>query len=230
MLLIERLPLEKKEINQDVILLDLDERGHEPRSFLLFAGYITAVDHVFQDKKHYYTLSLPNEEIAELYKKLVKGAIGRSFSFEKLMRLHEALINGNAPIFSKLLEDFVVSVCSSHDLPHNDLERSLHLFVLGLLASLFERYVVKSNLESGAGRYDISLLPKKPNDPAILIEFKRGKDRKLEKLAEEALKQIRDNKYESLSKDLGYKGKVLCYGVATFKKQLVVKMETTHID
>lgn len=230
MLLMEGLPLEKKEINQDVILLDLDERGHEPWSFLLFAGYITAVNHVFQDNNHYYDLAFPNIEIAKLYKRLVKGAIGRTFSFEKLIKLHETLIDGNASSFSKLLEDFVVSVCSSHDLPHNDLERSLHLFVLGLLAALFERYIIKSNLESGTGRYDISMLPRNANDPAIIIEFKKGNDRKLEKLADKALKQIRDNKYESLIKDLGYQGKVICYGIAAFKKQLVVKMETKNIE
>ena len=68
------------------------------------------------------------------------------------------------------------------------MERSLHMFVLGLLASLSERYVIKSNLESGSGRYDIAMYPKRDNDLAIVIEFKKGKDLKLEKLADQALK------------------------------------------
>ena len=230
LLLVEGKSLEKKQINQDVILLHLDEKGHEPWSFLFFAGYITAIDHVFEGSKHYYTLVIPNEEIAELYKKLVIGAIGRTFSSKKLDNLHAAIIKGDGCTFQRLLEDFILSMCSFHDLPYNDLERSIHLFVLGLLASLMGRYVIKSNLESGTGRYDISMHPKNTIDPAILIELKKGRSRKLEKVADEALQQIRDNKYESLTKDLSYKGEVLCYGIATFKKQVVVKMETRNID
>ncbi len=111
-------------------------------------------------------------------------------------------------------------MCSYHDLPHNDLERSIHLFVLGLLASLSERYIIKSNLESGKGRYDILSFPKKEHDPAIVIAFKKGKDRKLGKLADQALKQIKENKYESQLLDFGFKGRVFYYGIATFQKQL----------
>ncbi len=233
LLLVKGKALEKKQIDQNVILLDLNEKGHEPWSFLFFAGYITAIDHLFQDGDHYYTLAIPNEEILKLYKKLVIGAIGRTFSSAKLDNLHVALIKGDVGTFQRLLEDFILSMCSFHDLPHNDLERSIHLFVLGLLASLMGRYVIKSNLESGTGRYDISLHPKNAMDPAILIELKKGNKgnkRNLELLADEALQQIKDNKYESLTKDLGYKGKVLCYGIATFKKQVLIKMETNNID
>ena len=71
--------------------------------------------------------------------------------------------------------------------------------------------------------------PKKGNDPAVIIEFKKGKDDKLEKLADDALQQIRENKYESLAKDFGYRGPVLCYGIAGFKKRLVTKMEVRTI-
>lgn len=138
----------------------------------------------------------------------------------------EALIIGDTGTFNKLLGEFLSSMCSFHDLPHNDLERSLHMFVLGLLACVSERYVIKSNLESGDGRYDIAMYPKKVGDLAILIEFKKGKDSKLEKLAEQALRQIASNKYESALKDFGYKGKVVCYGIAIFKKQVFVKMES----
>ena len=83
------------------------------------------------------------------------------------------------------------------------------MFALGLLASLSERYIIKSNLESGSGHYDILMNPKRPLEPAIIIEFKKGKDLKLEKLAKEALKQIKNGKYESSLKDFGYQGKVL---------------------
>lgn len=229
-LLIEGNSLENKEINQDVILLDLDKKNIEPWSFLFFAGYLTAYNHLFQDKKHYYTLKAPNEEIAEIYKKLVVHAIGKTFSSSKLKELLDALLLGNIYLVNKLLEDFILSMYSFHDLSQDHLEKSLHMFVLGLLASLSERYVIKSNLESGLGRYDIAMYPKKNTDVAIIIEFKKGKDLKLEKLADQALKQIKTNKYDFDLKSFNYKGKVICYGIATFKKHLVAKMDSISID
>ncbi len=170
-------------------------------------------------------MTIPNQEISELYQKLVISAIGKTFSSMKLEKLLNALIVGNVLLLTSLLEEFIGSLCSCHDLPKNDLERSLHLFVLGLLASLSGRYTIKSNLESGTGRYDILMYPKKPNDPGIIIEFKKGKDLKLEKLADLALKQIKTNKYESQIREFGYMGKILCYGMASFKKYLAIKME-----
>ena len=94
----------------------------------------------------------------------------------------------------------------------------------GKSSALSERYVIKSNLESGLGRYDIAMYLKR-GDPAILIELKKGKSLKLDKIADQALEQITLNRYESSLKDFGYKGPVLCYGVATFKKHLVAKMK-----
>ena len=227
-LLVEGNSLEKKLINQNVILLDLDNGGVEPWSFLFFAGYLTAGDHIFQEDRHYYTLSIPNKEIISLYKALVINAIDKKFTSKKLDGLLKALLLGDIASLNTLLEEFIVSMCSFHDLPKDDPERSLHMFVLGLLASLSERYVIKSNLESGDGRYDIAMYPKK-GDLAILIEFKKGKDRKLEKLADQALQQITLNRYEASLKDFGYKGEVLCYGVGTFKKRLLAKMKKIFV-
>jgi hypothetical protein len=229
-LLLEGNSLQNKQINQDVILLDLNKKNIEPWSFLFFAGYLTTESHLFQENEHYYTLKTPNKELAQLYKKLVINAIGKNFSSGKLKELLEALLTGNIYSVNKFLGEFVLSMCSSHDLSQDHLERSLHMFVLGLLASLSERYVIKSNLESGLGRYDIALYPKKTGDLAVIIEFKKGKDLKLEKPADQALKQIKSNKYESSLKDFGYKGKVLCYGVATFKKHLIAKMGSTLVS
>src|SRR3990167_3558202 len=97
-LLVEGKSLENKHIDQDVILLDLNKKNIEPWSFLFFAGYLTAVKHVFQNNKHYYTLSIPNQEIAELYKKLVVSTIDKTFASSlKLTTLLEALVSCNKP-------------------------------------------------------------------------------------------------------------------------------------
>ena len=227
--LLEDNVLENKQINEDVILLDLDTKNVEPWSFLFFAGYITATKHVFRDKKYYYTLAIPNQEIAELYKDLVIGVLNQTFDSARLSKLMEALILGNVLEVESLLKEFILSLCSFYDLPSNDLERSLHMFVLGLLASLSERYVIKSNLESGTGRYDVLMHPKRAGDLAVIIEFKKGKNLKLEKLATQALEQIKSGKYESNLRDFGYKGKVLHYGIACYKKHLVAQMEISTV-
>lgn len=229
-LLLEGNSLINKQINEDVILLDLDKESIEPWSFLFFAGYVTANNHIFQNNEHYYTLSIPNTEIASLYKKLVRNAIDKKFTSTKLNDLLEALTTGNTNFVNKLLEEFINSMCSFHYLSQDKSEKSLHMFVLGLLALLSERYVIKSNLESGNGRYDIAMYPKRDKDLAVIIEFKKSKNRKLEKLADQALEQIKSNSYEQSLKDFSYKGKVLCYGVAMFKKSLVAKMESIYID
>ena len=223
--LLEKNELENMQINQNVILLDLDKKHVEPWSFLFFAGYLTATKHTFRDKKNYYTLSIPNEEIAGLYKNLVTTVIHRAFAPNKLQKLLNGLITGQVDEVNSLLSEFVNSLCSSHDLPQDDLERSLHMFVLGLLSSLSGRYTIKSNLESGLGRFDIVMLPKK-NDLAVIIELKKGKSlQELDSLSSQALQQIQEKKYISLIRDFNYSGKVLCYGIAIFKKHLIAKME-----
>ncbi len=225
-LLMEGKPLENKSIDEDVILLDLDNREREPWSFLFFAGYITASNFVFKDK-YFYSLQLPNKEIATLYKELVIGAINKKFSSAKLENLHKTLLQGDVEQFSDSLNSFVQSLCSSHDLPEPDLERSLHLFVLGLLASLSNDYLIESNLESGKGRCDIMLCPFAPSTRyGVLIEFKKGKKENLEDLAKEALHQIKEKDYRSRFYKLKYEGPILAYGIASHKKELLVKMET----
>ena len=86
-------------------------------------------------------------------------------------------------------------------------ERFYHGFVLGLLVDLQDRYYLKSNRESGFGRYDIMLEPKNPGkDNAVILEFKVRNTRKeesLEETAQYAITQIRERKY---SKELKMKG------------------------
>ena len=222
-LLMEGKPLKNKVINEDVILLDLDQKGHEPWSFLFFAGYITAVGYTFKNK-YYYKLKTPNKEIAELYKRIVINAINKKFSSIQLTELHEALVEGNVSRFSELLKLFVQNLCSSHDLHQSDLERSLHLFVLGLLANLSENYLIDSNLETGKGRCDIMLCPHSFfRASAILLEFKKGPKEELPLLAKQALTQIKEKEYQARFHKLKYKGPVFCYGIAVCAKHVVVK-------
>jgi hypothetical protein len=96
-------------------------------------------------------------------------------------------------------------------------ERFYHGFVLGLIAQLQGRYIVTSNRESGLGRYDIMLDPKKAEDPAIIIEFKvvRAKRETLEDGVRSALQQIEGKRYETALLTRGFTPeKIRKYGFA----------------
>ena len=78
-------------------------------------------------------------------------------------------------------------------------ESFYHAFVLGMLVYLEKEYEVRSNRESGYGRYDVMIIPKDKNKKAIIIEFKKASKLKaetLEQALDEALKQIKEKKYE----------------------------------
>jgi len=220
--------LADKIIDENVTLPDIDKKNQEPWSFLLFAGYLTATSNLFKYNKYYYTLALPNLEIAELYKELVLNALNPAISFARLTNLFEAFISGDKKMVEYYLQEFVADTCSSHDTRKDELEWRIHMFVLGLLAGLSDRYIIQSNRESGDGRYDIMLMPRNKPDPGILIEFKKADDKektKLEALAQAALEQIKSLDYKAQLRTFEYHGPILCYGIAAHGKHLTINME-----
>ena len=85
-------------------------------------------------------------------------------------------------------------------------ERFYHGFVLGLLAGVQDRYLITSNKESGLGRYDIMIEPKKAGDAAYIMEFKVVHAKKKETLEDGvrfALQQIEEKRYEAVLRSRG---------------------------
>ena len=106
-------------------------------------------------------------------------------------------------------------------------ERFYHGFVLGLMAERAECYQIRSNRESGFGRYDVMMIPKnREKDPAIIIEFKvcsRVKKETLEDAVQEALKQIVDKKYDAELVALGVpQERIRHYGFAFAGKNVLI--------
>jgi len=232
--------LANKKINTNIVLSDLENDNQEPWSFLLFTGYLTAISYAIIDEKYYYTLAIPNKEIADLYQELVLQALSSYISFDTLKQLLDAFIKGDTKTVEHYLQEFIFNNCSFYDLPQRSVYKilsgspldrwgnSIHMLVLGLLAGLADRYKIQSNRESGHGRYDIMLMPKTLQGHGILIEFKRAKNKKGEKLAalaQEALEQIKSLDYKTHMRTDGYLGQILCYGIAVSGKHVVVAME-----
>ena len=75
-----------------------------------------------------------------------------------------------------------------------------HGLVLGLIALMDNQYKITFNRESGDGRYDISLMPREQRYPGIIMELRWNSNlnaEDLERLAEDALAQINEKRYNS---------------------------------
>lgn len=112
----------------------------------------------------------------------------------------KALITKDIETFDEIFSDFVMDSMSYFDVSGKEPEKVYHAFVLGMIVSLADKYEVKSNKESGFGRYDVMLIPKDTSKLGIIIEFKRirnNSSKTIEAGTNEALKQIEDNRYEA---------------------------------
>lgn len=143
----------------------------------------------------------------------------------------KALLAGDLDYMNQFMNEISMEMFSSFDAGNKPSEethpeRFYHGFVLGLIVDLTGRYQIRSNRESGFGRYDVMLEPKTTSDDAIIIEFKvfnAKKDRTLESAVQNALKQIDDMNYDA---DLTARGiskkRIRHYGFAFEGKKVLI--------
>ncbi len=106
------------------------------------------------------------KEVRLLFKNKVKSLFDETMKPLTLTRYVQAPGSGDSNTLSLILNDYILNSRSSFDIPELEPEKSYHLFILGLFVTLSDAYEVKSNSESGHGRYDILLIPRKTNKPA----------------------------------------------------------------
>jgi hypothetical protein len=211
-----------KEIPEGIIFSDLESQEDVVWSLFFFSGYLTLASQA--DPNRPKELIIPNREILELFKRIVQNWLKEySNSTEDLSDMLQSLVTGEVDVFAELFQKLIINAMSSHDLPEEEAERVYHAFTLGLLVALEKTYEVKSNRESGFGRYDVCLIPKNPEDLGVVVEFKkvRGKET-LEQAADLALEQIVEKKYvsELNSRKIAH---VLTLGIAFQGKKILVK-------
>ena len=102
-------------------------------------------------------------------------------------------------------------------------------FVLGLMVEKRDDYIIKSNKESGFGRYDVMMIPrnvKTGNLPAMILEFKvmnSNKEKTLEETVSSALAQIEEKKYDTELINAGVKKEnIRHYGFAFEGKKVLI--------
>ncbi|OOM73830.1 hypothetical protein CLOBL_45600 [Clostridium sp. BL-8] len=133
------------------------------------------------------------------YENLIEKWFKETLTNQKYEEMLSRLICGDIENFGYIFKEFVIDNLSYFDVSGKEPERVYHAFVLGMLVSLSENYEVKSNKESGYGRYDVMIIPKDILKLGIIIEFKKINELSKETIdmaAQEALKQIEKNKYE----------------------------------
>ncbi|MES2200462.1 MAG: AAA family ATPase, partial [Chlamydiota bacterium] len=181
-----------KPVDEGTVFKSLDNQMDAIFGLFLFSGYLTlAGKPVYKSGALECPLKIPNQEIADLYKVILKEWMVKTLPSNNLALLLQSLTTGDIPVFTEMLQTLILNTMSYYDVPKDEPERVYHAFVLGLLVSLEETYEVKSNRESGFGRYDVCLIPKDPLGLGIILECKKVKEAEsLSLAAEDALKQI----------------------------------------
>lgn len=190
-------------------------------SFLLVAGYLkTTKTSLSFNGDFMCEVSLPNKEISYVYNKEILQQLDGIIPQSTAIAIQEAIYSGDGNKLKVLIQTLLTHSVSCYDTAK---ENFYHGFMLGLCALLSGSYAT-SNRESGDGRYDIQLMPKKANLPGIIIELKAEKncsEDDLKKLAETALQQIVDKKYDTEMTTEGVKT-IYKYGVAFSGKSVEV--------
>lgn len=215
-------------VDTGVIYPQIKSNPSSVYSFLLVAGYLKAVKVELSFNGDYMCeVALPNKEIAFVYKKEIMDRLQAMLPQSTAISIQEALYAGNVPALQAGLEKLLLQSASYYDTVG---ELFYHGLMLGLTAIMDDRYLVTSNRESGEGRYDLALEPRDRAMPGILIELKAGKDcgeAELKALAEDALRQIDERKYDSGLRIRGVTS-VLKYGVAFCGKKVEVIQRENH--
>lgn len=213
----------KKNVEEGIVFPDLKTNPDTIWSLLLFSGYLT-----LGDTYSYGTpcaLRIPNREVTELYQSTILEWFKKTIHETKYRQLLNSLIEGDINTFSQIFQEFLLSVVSYFDISAEEPEKIYHAFVLGMLLGLQGRYEVKSNRESGYGRYDVVLIPFDPKDLGIILEFKKigpFDSSTLEEGIASAFKQIEDKHYAQELQNRNVH-RILYLGLAFKGKQVLIR-------
>lgn len=206
-------------IDTGVIYPEVQNNPYSIYSFLLVAGYLNVANIYPQSDGNFMCdVAIPNKEITFVYEKEV---LNRTNQNSLAISISQAIFSKDTQKLQALLEDFMVKSISSIDGAN---EGFYHGMMLGLCAILGNRYKIRSNRESGLGRFDIQLIPLTKGMPGFIFEFKHTKDEHtdLSALADSALQQIEAKKYDTELRDNGVNS-IISIGIAFRGKSAVVR-------
>lgn len=208
----------EKPVHEDITYGDIHKSQNNLWNFLFFTGYLKVVKKEVVRRQMYLSMTIPNEEILYVYENSIMEWFMQGIDRQDLSGLAVAFEDGDCEKASDIITAQLMDTISFYDYS----EDYYHGFLAGLLKNN-GRYIVKSNRESGLGRYDLILKTKKIlKGSAILLEFKVADNvHGLEKGCKEALQQIEDKHYENDVREEGYPS-VKKYGICFYKKECMV--------
>lgn len=221
-------------IDEQIVYDRLDLEETALWSLLLAGGYLK-VKHFenrmteFGDWNQEYELELTNFEVKVMFRTIIQSWFAASrTNYNDFVK---ALLQGNLEAMNAYMNQLSETIFSSFDTGRKSSERTeperfYHGLVLGLMMVLKERYVITSNRESGFGRYDVQLEPRRSEDDAILLEFKVRnplKERSLEETVQHALAQITERDYAAALRQKGIpETRIRKYGFAFEGKRVLI--------
>lgn len=210
-------------LDEQVIFEQLNKKKGAIWSLLVASGYLKPVEKRFshEESRFIYKLKITNHEVELMFKDMISSWFPEDQT--SYNNFKEALLLGDLDYMNQYMNEIAMEMFSSFDVGRKPSEkkqpeRFYHGFVLGLIVDLSRRYHIRSNRQSGLGRYDVMMEPVYETDDAIVMEFKvfsKQKDKTLKKAVENALKQIEDMEYDSELTARGIsKNRIRHYGFA----------------
>lgn len=226
------------DIEQNIVYEEVFNNVEKALSYLLHAGYLKALR--VAGKGDVYHLSIPNRELKQIYKNILKNWFEIEQKTESINeRLVESLLKGNMEDFEIYLQEILLSISSYYDVSDSIKSRSVtgiekekyenfyHGLILGIMVNISDEYYIGSNREYGLGRPDIVMIPKDKSQKAYIIEFKNeytSSKKTAEDAAREAIRQIEEKKYEAGVKNTGVK-EVMKIGLGFKGKEMKVLLQ-----
>tara|TARA_B100000745_G_scaffold206096_1_gene136275 strand:- start:1706 stop:3394 length:1689 start_codon:yes stop_codon:yes gene_type:complete len=219
-----------KQLNENIVFRDIDRNSDALWDLLLFSGYLRYQNRVLDEATglSQVDLSIPNQEVRTFYVTAILDWFAeRPESNLTLPDILSLLLKHDFDSFGRALRRFCMDTFSYFDVQGKQPERFYHAFVLGMLVQLQNTHTIKSNRESGYGRYDVCLIPKDNSQAGFVLEFKSVDEldnQTLEQACDAALKQIDDKQYVSELHRLGLET-VYSVAIAFEGKRVLVKID-----
>ena len=219
--------------DEQIVFSQLGKNKNAIWSLLMASGYLKPdkVEYKGELLEPWYHLSITNLETVSMFSNMFKGWFDSDSS--NYSEFVQALLKGRLREMNIYMNDIALSTFSYFDVGTQPSERTqperfFHGFVLGLLVELRDIYEIKSNRESGYGRYDVMLVPKSDDRKynAIILEFKvydSYDESTLEDTAQSALRQIEEKNYDAELIARGIeKDRIRHYGFAFEGKKVLI--------
>lgn len=222
--------------DEQIVFEQLEQDENAIWSLMLASGYLKATEVEYRGilRDPWYHLMITNLETTAMFSSLFKGWFYQSRS--NYNQFVKALLNSDLDAMNYYMNQISMATFSYFDMSGKEdgsgaPERFYHGFVLGLIADQTDQYEICSNRESGFGRYDVMMIPRKPGNrrcPAIIMEFKvhnSKKEETLEETVDHALGQIEAMNYDAQLFARGFERKeIRHYGFAFEGKKVLIGM------